>query len=150
MNAAELRNWCDGLLRAGRLRLATDVGIVSRVFGNGYTIIAVQSKNNVFCAGDTFSLQETYCREVVITGQTVALTEVEDTPGLQRHPLYMPMMLEAYVAAPIFYQGFVWGTVNYTSMRVRAEHFSDDDIAFVESQGQAISEALEHADSAPF
>ncbi|MBQ0753287.1 MAG: GAF domain-containing protein [Gammaproteobacteria bacterium] len=146
MSGAELRHWCEGLLQEGRDRLATDIGIVSCVVGSGYTIVAVKAKNKVFCAGDTFALQETYCREVVRTGQSVALTDVEDVPGLQRHPLYMPMMLEAYVAAPIFHQGKVWGTVNYTSMRVRTENFSDEEVAYVERQGQAISEALKSVD----
>lgn len=142
MTGAELRHWCEGFLKDGRKRLAGDIGIVSRVQGDGYTIVAVQAKNNVFCAGDTFWLQETYCREVVRTGNSVALTEVGGEQGLQCHPLYMPMMLEAYLAAPIFFQGEVWGTVNYTWIRVRSESFSDEDIAFVEKQGRAISDAL--------
>lgn len=137
-----LRYFCESLLRAGRERFAVETGIVSRIVGGGYTIVAVEAKTKVFCAGETFALQETYCREVVRTGQSVMLTAVEDVPGLQRHPLYMPMMLEAYLAAPIFCDGEVWGTVNYTSMRVRSEPFSSDDVEFVEQQGLAIGREL--------
>lgn len=142
MTAAELRYFCESLLALGRQRLNIETGVVSRIEGSGYTVIAVQAKTKVFRAGDTFALQETYCREVVRTGHSVALTHVEDVPGLKHHPLYMPMMLEAYVAAPVFLAGDVWGTVNYTSMRVRNAPFSDAEIAFVEDQAAQVSEAL--------
>lgn len=142
MNDPVFRHFCEALLDQGRDALAAETGIVSRIHDDLYTVVAVRARTNVFRHGDTFPLQETYCRDVFSRGELIALTEVDGTPGLQKHPLYMPMALEAYIAAPIMIDGSVWGTVNYTSMKIREQPFSDEDARLVSAQADRIASQL--------
>lgn len=142
MNRPEFRHFCEALLNQGRVQLSMETGIVSYIEGAVYKVVAVQARLTVFRAGDLFRLSDTYCREVLRSRRSVALSEVDGVPGLQRHPLYMPMALEAYIAAPIVIGDSIWGTVNYTSMQVRQRPFSDDHIALVEEQAREIAAVL--------
>ena len=142
MTRPEFRHFCEALLAQGRAVLDMETGIVSYIEDAVYKVVAVQARLAVFRAGDLFRLSDTYCRDVVRSGRSVALSQVDGVPGLQRHPLYMPMALEAYIAAPIIIGDSIWGTVNYTSMLVHKRPFSDDDIALVERQAADVAAVL--------
>jgi len=132
----------DRVLSLGLERLSMAMGIVSHIDNDSYQVMAVQSDSKVFVAGETFPLENTYCRQVVEECQTVALTELGDLPGLCKHPLYIGMPLEAYISTPIYKNGDIWGTLNFSSMKIRDSAFSEDEIEFVEESARAISEAL--------
>lgn len=134
----------DELLKAGRSILELQVGIVSKVNDRNYELIAIDDIANEFKVGDVLDLGETYCRDVVNQGKTIALTEIKGQPGLQRHPLYAARALEAYIGVPIFVDGAVWGTVNFSSMALRPKEFSSAETALVEAYAGLISESIKH------
>lgn len=129
----ELKKQCDVILEEGCKKLGLSMGVVSYIQENRYEIVAVYSDTGVFVAGESFPLGDTYCRDVVARAKTVAITEIDGVPGMQLHPLYHVLSLEAYISTPIIVNGPVWGTLNFSSMRVRPEKFSEDEISYVES-----------------
>jgi GAF domain-containing protein len=137
-----LRELCSDVLMEGKQQLALSMGIVSRIEHDDYEIVAVEADVTVFVPGEIFPLRATFCREVYHTCKTIALVEFDGVPGLQRHPLYENLPLEAYISTPILEEGKAWGTLNFSCMKLRLEPFSADDILFIESSAQRLSEAI--------
>lgn len=138
----DFRSLCNEILEIGLGELSMGMGIVSQIENNKYEIIAVKSSVEVFVPGEIFPLKDTYCRVVVDRAETVALTEFDGHPGLQRHPLYENLALEAYISTPIFRGDSIWGTLNFSSMQLSPSPFTDMDIEFVEMSAERISAAL--------
>jgi GAF domain-containing protein len=143
-----LTEFCHGLLNKGATRLHMPVGIVSHVYNEVYQIVAINSASGPFVEGACFPIQATYCRDVIKKGKTIAITEIDGTLGMRRHPLYVKMPLEAYISAPIFHGGKPWGTVNFTSTKIR-EPFKPEEIELVECFAAKVAEKLDEIDRAP-
>lgn len=142
MEPVELHNLYNVILTEGNNTFSTTMGIVSHIENDEYEIIAVESIANVFVSGESFPLNQTYCRDVYSTGKTMALTELDGKPGLQCHPLYKNLPIEAYISTPILKDGIIWGTLNFSSMILTSHPFSDSDIEFIEFSAKRISLAL--------
>lgn len=122
------------------------LGIVAHIQGHRYEVFAVSSATGIPQEGDCFDANAVYCREVVANGKTVAVTEIDGTPGMRLHPLYDTIPCEVYIAAPIVVDGQIWGSINYTSLEVRETRFSASDIAYIEGQAETIAAALSIAE----
>ena len=57
----------QNLLKTGRQEFGLEVGVLSRIKGDSYEVLAAQFANDMTIRGMTFSLQQTYCHEVVKT-----------------------------------------------------------------------------------
>ncbi|ADE54503.1 GAF domain-containing protein [Coraliomargarita akajimensis] len=137
-----LSDYCHHLLADGLKQVHMPIGIVSHIYNNNYEIVAIEANRCLLRDGALFPLNDTYCRDVYRSGETIALTEIDGVPGLQRHPLYVKMPLEAYLSAPIHHHGFVWGTVNFTSNDFRNRPFSRKEIQLCESYATLIQHKL--------
>lgn len=137
-----LRSRLLEILSAGRERFDAMLGIVSRVENEMYEILAVSSDTGIPSEGDVYPLFAVYCREVVEKKHTVAITEINGVPGMRLHPLYDAIPCEFYISSPIFVDGQVWGTLNYTSLQMRTRPFSAADVAYNEAQAKRIAETL--------
>lgn len=142
MLSISLRKQCEPFLKEGCEKLNLSMGVVSHIQGDSYQIAAVLCDTGVFVAGEIFPLGDTYCRDVVSSKKTIAITDFEGVKGMQRHPLYHILALEAYISTPIIVKGLVWGTLNFSSMRVRDHEFSAEEIEFVESSAAKIATLL--------
>jgi len=142
MTMYDIKKLYDKILSEGLHLFSMSMGIVSHIKNDTYLIVAVKSSSNVFIAGEAFPLQDTFCREVIDSCQTVAITEIDGQPGLSNHPLYEGMLLEAYISTPIYKDGKVWGTLNFSSMKIKDEPFTSDEIVLIEERAKQISNAL--------
>lgn len=142
MYTQSLMNLCNSILNDGRKRFPMSMGIVSHIENDQYKIAAVSSSANVFVKGESFSLKDTYCRDVYEQKATIAITEIEGVPGLQLHPLYDALSLEAYIGTPIIVDDKVWGTLNFSSMALRQEPFNKDDIEFIVKASKKIAQKI--------
>ena len=148
MTVSELREYCDYLLIEGNQRLSMPMGVVSHIENFQYVIFAIKSSADLFVLGESFALDDTYCRDVYRSGKTLALTEFDGQPGLQRHPLYENLPLEAYISTPIIHNEIIWGTLNFTSMKIREQPFSIHDIDYVVSLADKVSVKLKELSNA--
>ena len=133
---------CEHLLRAGKSILDLQLGIVSYVYNDDYKLIAINDVSNEYKAGDIVKLDKTYCREVVESGNSIALTEINGIKGLREHPLYVENTIEAYIGSPIYLNSEIWGTVNFSSVNVRSNVFSKAEISLVDSFAKLISDSI--------
>lgn len=130
----------DEIIDDGLKTLNLSMGIVSRIENDSYTILAVKSETNVFVAGETFALQDTFCRDVYLSEKPLALVNLDEDRSLMAHPLYQTLPLQAYISAPIYENNAVCGTLNFSSMRQRQSTFSKSDLDYIEAQAQRISD----------
>lgn len=141
----QLIDSCHEFINRGIKELDMPIGIVSHIYNNLYQIVTINSEMGQFIRGAVFPLNETYCRDVYRLDKTIAITEIDHVPGMQLHPLYVNLPVEAYISAPIHFNGSVWGTINYTSSEIRPS-FTRKEINTVEAQATTISELLSEID----
>ena len=110
MLPTQLVDSCHDLINRGVEQLDMPVGIVSHIYNDLYEIVTINSEMDEFIQGAVFPLSKTYCRDVYRTDKTIAITEIDHVLGMQLHPLYVSLPVEAYISAPIHHDGSVWGT----------------------------------------
>jgi signal transduction histidine kinase len=49
------------------------------------------------------------------------------------------MKLESYISTPIWFEGKIFGTLNFSSTKIREKGFSDEEVSFIEILAQAMS-----------
>ena len=132
----------QAILKAGCEKFGLPQGIISHICHDIYEIMAIYPEHEMIRVGDNLALEDTYCREVVVTEQVVAITEMDGVPGMQNHPLYSNMPLEAYISAPIFVKSDIWGTLNFSALSIRHVAFGTDDIEWMKSQATNIENLI--------
>lgn len=130
-------------LEVGRSLLGLSIGIVSRIKDGDYEVLAVQPVDDGISVGDHFPLGDTYCSTVISKQGSVALHHVGELEEMRSHPVYVGMQLESYMAVPLYVQGEIFGTLNFSDPVPRREPFSIEEMEFLELMGRSLSQALE-------
>jgi PAS domain S-box-containing protein len=121
--------------------LGLDVGIVSEVEGDTYTVQSAYAPDAPIEPGDSFDLSMTYCDEVVRQDSVCAFVDAVDE-GKASHPAYQQFELEAYIGAPLTVDGNRFGTINFSSPTARATPFDDSERTLVELMAELVGTEL--------
>tara|TARA_Y100001934_G_scaffold261451_1_gene334842 strand:+ start:9549 stop:11015 length:1467 start_codon:yes stop_codon:yes gene_type:complete len=143
LTGADSRELYRQYLDVGRRLLGLSVGIISRVQGQDYQVLAVQADNDAIRAGEHFALGDTYCAQVLAKQGSVALHDVGALESMRSHPSYTGLQLQAYIATPIRVQGDIVGTLNFSDTRPRQEPFSMEEVEFLELMALSLGHGLE-------
>lgn len=142
----EFKSLCSDVLVEGVEELSLSDGvylaIISHVESDQYEIVSVHSTSNVFVAGESYPLNDTLCREVIEKRKTIALTRIEKKPNQSLHPLYDNMGIEAYISTPLYHGDEIWGTLNFSNLRIERQPFREHEIDFIEEKAKLISEKI--------
>ncbi|WP_257299659.1 PAS domain-containing protein [Haloarchaeobius sp. FL176] len=131
----------EALLDVGRRTLGLDIGIVSRIEEDSYTVRAVRSPDDDIEAGTTFDLESTYCEAVVRQDDLTAFADAT-AAGRSSHPAYREFDLKSYIGAPLPVDGERYGTINFSSSTPRDGSFGRLERTFVELLAELVSAAL--------
>ncbi|KAA9396177.1 PAS domain S-box protein [Haloarcula sp. CBA1130] len=126
------------LLELGCQTLGLDVGIVSHIQGDAYTVKSVHAPDAEIESGDQFDLESTYCEEVVGTDSVCSFADAV-TDGRETHPAYREFELESYIGVPLVVDGDRYGTVNFSSPTTRVAPFGALERTFVELLSELVS-----------
>jgi len=121
----------EELLRVGCQTLGLELGIVSRIEDDDYTVRAAHAPNADIDAGDLFDIESTYCAEVVEEDEVCAFADAA-ADGKESHPAYSEFELESYIGAPLVVDGTRYGTINFSSPTTRVTEFGALEWTFVE------------------
>ena len=127
------------VIEAGTQIFKLETGIVSRIENNEYTVLDVVTPLAGLATGDVFPVEGTYCREVVKSGQVLGFPYVGNLSYMVDHPVYQNMQLEAYLSAPIWVDGEIVGTLNFTSKHHREEGFSTHEKDMITMMANALA-----------
>ncbi|AWN16467.1 sensor domain-containing diguanylate cyclase [Salinisphaera sp. LB1] len=119
------------------------VGIVSRIDQERYTVLAVEPKNVGIAAGDVMQLGQTYCALVLRHQSTIAVSRAGSSENFSSHPAYLAQGLESYLAAPIWVNDALYGTLNFTAPSARQIPFDEVDIEVIELMARSIGQIIE-------
>jgi class 3 adenylate cyclase/CheY-like chemotaxis protein len=117
-------------------------GIISQIEGNLYTIYTVVSDIPTLLPNQQFSLLDTYCEQVVRQQQTVSYTNVGELEEMSNHPAYCNLGLKSYIGTPIWVNGKLYGTLNFSSGKIREQNFSDRERETIELMAQSLGKLI--------
>lgn len=130
------------MLKQARKALDLEMGIVSHIRGDKYHVMAINAEHNTIVPGEIFALADTICHEVINTRQPLSICGSGNPEISRLHPIYAAMKLEAYIATPIWLNGEIWGTVNFTSTAKRQQSFTTEQQAEVDGYAEQVSQLL--------
>ncbi len=106
--------------------LGLDIGILSRIDGETYTVEVCYAPGTNLAAGQQFDLGQTYCSITVLADEVVAIDHMKHSEH-RRHPCYKAFKLEAYIAIPVEVHGTHYGTLNFSSPQPKDPPFTEAD-----------------------
>lgn len=146
MHTPKFTRLCDEILEEGVLELSMGEGpflaIVSHIVDGQYQVVSVRSADQIFAPGESFPLDATLCRDVFTKGITIALTHIAREPGQSLHPLYQDLDIEAFISTPIYKRGEIWGTLNFTNLKIKRDPFTEREVAYIETAARRLSDTL--------
>jgi PAS domain S-box-containing protein len=137
----------QGLLAMGCRRFGLKYGILSRIAGDSYQVIAAKSPHHSIKKGDVFDLQQMYCRETVRRRDPLYFESVmvSSCPHLTAGK---PFTQEAYIGTPIVVADIVYGTLSFWSGTPLNKPFRAVDKELLRLMAQWIGRELERQQDA--
>ena len=122
--------------------LDLEIGIVSRVVGNTYTILNFVAEQAPLAKGQTFDLGNTYCALTLEADDVIAIDDMR-LSEYSGHPCYAAFKLESYIGVPLFVDGKPYGTLNFSSTSPTDRKFSESDKVLIRLMGRWVSTVLD-------
>ena len=119
----------ERLLEIGCNALALDVGIVSQIKNDIYTVNAAFPIDSV-PAGSQFLVGNTYCVHTLQADGIFAIQHTKHSK-VASHPCYREFGLESYIGIPIFVNSNRYGTLNFSSAEPHPQVFSESDFDYM-------------------
>jgi hypothetical protein len=120
----EIEEKLPRLLGMGCERLGLEIGIVSRVRGERYEVLAIHAPEGFpVSRGAAFALGETYCRSTLASDRPVAVSRVADAHWTD-HPARSAFRFGAYLASAVRIGKEPFGTLVFASLEPRKERFT--------------------------
>ncbi|MFH1852204.1 MAG: PAS domain S-box protein [Candidatus Neomarinimicrobiota bacterium] len=132
----------DETLKIGAGALGLDIGIISRIQGDIYTVLFFYDPAGNLFHGQTFELGKTYCSLTVAADDIVAIDHMGKS-SYSGHPCYRAFQMESYIGSPILVNGQRFGVLNFSSPKPRKIPFTQSDRDFVKLMGSWVSAMLE-------
>lgn len=127
----------QALLAMGLDAFGLEIAILAQIHLDNYTLYAVAAPDDELKKGTVFALGETYCRTVVAASSPVSIHHASASEW-KTHPCYTKFQLESYIGTPVVVDGRVFGTLNFSSARIKAQPFSARDHDFIQLMAQWI------------
>lgn len=116
------------ILRLGLTRFNLEIGILSNIQDNKYTVVHQVSPETIpLSDGVEFPLGDTYCSVTMKADGPVGFESVRNS-SISEHPAYRAFGLEAYIGIPVRVKNSVYGTLNFSSPNPQLRAYSDVDI----------------------
>ena len=121
--------------------LGMEIGILSSISGNKYTVKHHYSTDDGLENGQTFELGNTYCNITLEKNKVVTINNMEESPH-NRHPCYEAFQLESYIGVPIYIDDSLFGTLNFSSSKQKEEPFIEADKTLIKLLGEWASSVI--------
>ncbi|QIB65326.1 sensor domain-containing diguanylate cyclase [Kineobactrum salinum] len=129
---------------ASGLRLTgMTIGLVVRIQRETCTILAAQPDSAAVAVGETQPLGETWCAAVVAQQRPVAVADAGRDALLPGHAACSQHSPKAYLAAPIWVNNEIYGTLSFFACTPQKEGFSRNDRELIELMARGLSVFIE-------
>ena len=121
----------QALLELGCQRYGLEIGILARVQGPRYEVVAVRSADNSIVPGVVLELSDTSDRETLGDRSTVSFEQARGRSSRTTHPAFAAWGMESYLGAPVRVSGRIFGTLSFASPDPRPTPFRASDLEFL-------------------
>jgi signal transduction histidine kinase len=123
--------------------LSVDTAIVSNITGGVYTILWHYERHQTTLEnGTTFPLDQTYCALLAAQGSLLAIDHMARS-RYKEHPCYRQFRLESYLAAPVWIDDELFGTLNFSSAIPRRPGFTEIEKTFVNLLARWVADIIQ-------
>ncbi|GAB6051556.1 hypothetical protein JCM17960_03760 [Magnetospira thiophila] len=130
-------------LDLGCRHMDLEIGIVSRIEGDDYTVLHFVAPEGVpLQNGQHFSLGQTYCDITLAKNDVVTINHMGGSVHAA-HPCYQAFHLEAYIGVSYFIGERLAGTINFSSPHPYGRAFDEGDRAFLRMMGRWVGTLFE-------
>jgi PAS domain S-box-containing protein len=136
----------EQLLEMGCKKFGLETGILSRIEGDYYQIIAVKSKDDSLAKGKVLELEKTFCLVTAMSQEPLYFESIRFS-GFKL-PEDMAFNIEAYMGTPVVVEGSVYGTLSFSSSTALIEPFKAVDKELLRLMAQWIGGELERQQTA--
>ncbi len=138
-------NRLQKLLEMGCKKFGLEIGVLSRIEDNKYTIVAAITPDHSISKGQEFDLEKTFIFAAI--GEEPICFESIKYSGF-RITVDMAFQIEAYMGASVIVGGSVYGTLNFWSPQALNEPFKAVDKELLKLMAQWIGGELERQQTA--
>ena len=123
------------LLKLACERFNLDIGILSKINDNNYEVVFNVTPDDIALPNGTkFDLERTFCSLAIAANGPVAYEHVKESE-IKNHPAYLDQKLEAYIGTPVYVDGKIYGTFNFSSPTPLSRKFKPVDIDALQLMG---------------
>ena len=136
----------EQILMMGCQQFNLDVGILSKVEGERYRIVALKLPDDSslpIAVGEIFSIEHTCCEHTIKAEQLFSFWQNSDL----QHPCYLDTNPQAYLGTKVIVGGKVYGTLNFSSLHPHPEPFKTIQIELIELMARWIGGEIERKKS---
>lgn len=124
----ELPKQLNRLLSFGCQLFGLDAGLVGHMTATGYEIDEVYGPESFpLRRGQVLDVEDTFCAEVIRTGQPAAVPDVGGTPFAEREA-YRDFGLQAYLGSPLIVDGTVYGCISFFGLTPHTRAFDSREV----------------------
>ncbi|WP_271196169.1 PAS domain S-box protein [Pseudomonas turukhanskensis] len=129
-------------LQLGAEFYGTPLGLISRIEGEDYQVLAQFSPSGTLQDGQHFSLGETYC-SLTLAGRDVLAIDHMGSSEYAHHPCYPAFSLETYIGTAVVVSDRAFGTLAFCSAEPRKTPFDDAELEFLRLFARWVGATLE-------
>ncbi len=129
-------------LAAGLRMFGTHSGVISRIHGRAYTVLAVEGEDKGSLLGARFNLDQTYCSQVIRFKHSIHTSNVREDTEFSSLRGHCGLPAHTYFGAPIWVDGMLYGSINFFSREPRDEPFTEQDVEALEIMANGIGRTL--------
>jgi diguanylate cyclase (GGDEF)-like protein len=123
----ELDELLDDLLKLGCEVFEFDVGVLSRIDGDRYEVVASRAPSETgLQSGTTLDLAETFCAQTVEDDLPTVITSGAGKPA--DHPARVKHGFEAYLGTTVRVDGDLFGTLSFSGFEKKKRTFSSVEV----------------------
>jgi len=143
-SSKDLDEQLDNALKLTNDLLDMEIGIISLVNGEDYTVRNYYPSESGLQKGQVFELGSTYCSITLGHEDVLAINHMRESE-YERHPCYKAFSLESYIGIPIRIRGEVFGTINFSSSKPKEGGFLTSDYTLLRLLGDWVAAIVNRA-----
>ncbi|MCR9205145.1 MAG: GAF domain-containing protein [Halobacteriovoraceae bacterium] len=131
------------ILKLGCEIFELEVGLISEIYKDQYRVHLISKNPYGFQNNQIFNLGDTICKRVIKDRKSHLLNNLEEDSELSAHPIHIEKKIKCYLGTPIFVEGKIYGTLSFTSVKVRETPIDDSDKILLELFSKCLGLMLE-------
>jgi two-component sensor histidine kinase/CHASE1-domain containing sensor protein len=130
------------LLAMGCQKLGLKNGILAKINNDSYEILQIHSEDYPLRSGEVLSITDAYVKKLSMMLEPAGFTDSRNSEIINNE-LYNQLKFESYLSTPVFVNGRVYGTLDFSDISPRENNFSDTERTIVKLIAQWIGNELE-------